>query len=130
MFACTTKNTQIMSNLDVCKTPAPNGTVPVPYTNIGFTAQGAPVAMKVRIVGLPALNKKSKCAPSTGDEPGAPGGVRSSTIKGPVQFLTASTKVKLQGSPAVRQNDTTKHNQGNAVGSASFPCQSKVRINR
>ena len=128
MYALTTKNAQIISSLDVCKTPSPSGVVPVPYPNIGLTAQGAPAAMKVFIAGMPALNKRSKCAPSSGDEAGVAGGVVSSTIKGPVAFVASSLKVKIQGAPAVRQNDATTHNQKNAMGQAAAPCQTKVRI--
>lgn len=128
MFACTTKSTQIQSNLDVCKTPSPNGLVPVPYTNIGFTSQCVNPSIKVKIVGMPALNKKSKCLPSAGDEPGSAGGLRSSVIKGQITFASASKKVKIQGSPAVRNTDGTKHNQANAEGNVSMPSQSKVTI--
>ncbi|MFW5836902.1 MAG: DUF4150 domain-containing protein [Desulfovibrionaceae bacterium] len=129
MFALCTKNAQIVSQLDVCKTPSPSGVTPVTYPNIGMTAQGNPPASKVRIAGMPALNKKSQCAPSSGDEAGTAGGVVSSVIKGPVAFAAGSLKVKIQGSPAVRQNDATTHNQKNAAGQAAAPCQTKVKIN-
>lgn len=128
MYALTTKNTQIVSNLDVCKTPSPSGITPVAYPNIGMTAQANPAALKVLIAGMPALNRKSQCAPSSGDEAGTAGGVVSSTVKGPVAFSAGSMKVTLQGSPAVRQNDAATHNQNNASGQAAAPSQVKVRI--
>lgn len=128
MYACNTKATPVSCPLDVCKTPAPNGAVPVPYPNVAFTAQGKPVANKVRIAGFPALNKKTRLMVSTGDEPGVVGGARSSTIKGAVVFTSGSRKVRIQGSPAVRHNDTTSHNNKNGRGQASVPCQLKVLI--
>ncbi len=128
MYACTTKNAQILSNADVCKTPSPGGPVPVPYPNVGQTAQANPASTKVRIAGMPALNKKSRCQPSTGDEAGSAGGMVSSAIKGPVAFTAGSLKVKIQGSPAVRMNDPTTHNNNNAVGQVVAPSQNKVRI--
>lgn len=128
MFALTTKNTQIISSLDVCKTPVPNGLVTVPYPNIGMTAQGNPAATKVFIAGMPALTRKSKCMPSSGDEPGSAGGVAASTIKGQVAFVASSLKVKIQGSPSVRLNDATTHNNRNAAGQPAAPSQTKVKV--
>lgn len=130
MFACNTGSGQLMSNLDVCKTPTPPGApVPVPYTNIGLTAQCMPAATKVLIAGMPGLNKNAQCVPSSGDEPGVAGGAVSSLIKGPVTFTTSSLKVMVQGSPAVRMNDLTMHNQNNAPGRVSLVGQFKVMIN-
>jgi len=39
-----------------------------------------------------------------------------------------STKVKLQGNPAVFMGNPTKQNDGNAVGSNLAPSQNKVMI--
>jgi uncharacterized Zn-binding protein involved in type VI secretion len=130
MYACNTKPTPVTCSLDVCKTPTSGPPAPVPYPNIAFTAHGKPAASKVRIAGFPALTKKTRLITSTGDEPGVAGGVRSSTIKGIVAFTSGSGKVFIQGSPAVRQNDTTKHNNGNGRGEALTPCQLKVLIKR
>ena len=128
MYACNTKPTPVTCALDVCKTPTSGPPVPVPYPNIGFTAHGKPVACKVRIGGFPALTKKTRLVTSTGDEPGVVGGIKSASIKGTVAFTSGSKKVFIQGSPAVRQNDATKHNNDNGRGVASTPCQFKVLI--
>lgn len=129
MFAVTTNSGQLMCpGLDVCKLPTPGGPVPTPYPNTAPPALGQPTTTKVLIGGMPALHRNSKCTPSSGDEPGVAGGVASSMIKGPVGFVTSSTKVMLQGTPAVRLSDTTTHNNNNAAGSVAMPSQNKVMI--
>jgi len=128
MFAVTTDSGQLHSSLDVCNTESPAGPVPAVYANHASPALGMPRAEKVLIAGMPALHKNSKCLPSSGDEAGTGGGVMSATSKGAVIFTTASSKVMIEGSPAVRLNDSTSHNNHNAAGQVSMPGQTKIMI--
>lgn len=128
MFAVTTDSGQIGSSLDVCQTPTPTGAAPVVYPNTVSPAQGQPRARKLLVAGMPALHQNSKCAPSSGNEAGIAGGVVSGAVKGATGFTTGSAKVMVEGSPAVRLNDVTSQNGGNAVGQVLQPSQGKVMI--
>jgi len=129
MFAVTKQNGQCMAMPDVCKTPAPPAPpIPIPYPNIGMPMMGNPATLKVLVCGMPALTKASKITITNGDQAGVAGGVASSKIMGPAEFVMASMKVKLEGNPAVRLGDMTKQNDGNAVGSVVAPSQAKVMI--
>ncbi|HTN67413.1 MAG TPA: DUF4150 domain-containing protein [Burkholderiaceae bacterium] len=129
MFAVTKQNGQCFAMPDVCKTPAPPAPpVPIPYPNIAMPMMGNPATTKVLISGMPALTKSSKITISNGDQAGVAGGVASSKIMGPAEFIMGSMKVKLEGNPAVRLGDPTKQNDGNAVGTVLAPSQAKVMI--
>lgn len=129
MFAVTKENGQLMAMPDVCLTPAPPAPpVPVPYPNIGMPQMGNPVTTKVLINGMPALTKASKVSPTNGDQAGVNQGAVSGKIMGPAEFIMGSTKVKLEGNPAVFLGNMTKQNDGNAVGSVLAPSQNKVMI--
>ncbi|TDY97876.1 UNVERIFIED_ORG: uncharacterized protein DUF4150 [Herbaspirillum seropedicae] len=129
MFAVTKQAGQCMAMPDVCNTPIPPaGPVPIPYPNIAMPMMGNPATTKVMISGMPALTKSSKITMSNGDQPGVNGGVVSGKIMGPAEFIMGSMKVKLEGNPAVRMGDTTKQNDGNAVGAVLVPSQVKVMI--
>lgn len=58
---------------DVCKTPAPGGPIAIPYPNT--TLAGDTGAKKVKIERKEILSPSSKISRSSGDEPGAAGGV-------------------------------------------------------
>lgn len=129
MFAVTKQNGQCMAMPDVCKTPAPPGPpIPLPYPNIAMPMLGNPATTKVLICGMPALHKASKITISSGNEAGVAGGVASGENLGPAEFIMGSAKVKLEGNPAVRLGDTTKQNDGNAVGAVLAPSQNVVMI--
>ena len=129
MFAATIEKGQVMAMPDVCLTPAPPAPpVPVPYPNIGMTQMSNPTTKKILINGAPALTKASKIQPTNGDQAGANQGVVSGKIMGPAEFIMGSTKVKLEGNPAVFMGNPTKQNDGNAVGSHIQPSQNKVMI--
>ncbi|AUR50956.1 DUF4150 domain-containing protein [Aquella oligotrophica] len=129
MFAITKQTGQAMAMPDVCKVPAPPGPpIPTPFSNIGMTPSANPVTQKIMIAGAPALTKASKINPSQGDQPGVAGGLVSGKIMGPVEFVMGSTKVKFEGNPAVFMGNTTKQNDGNAVGADTMPSQEKVMI--
>ena len=131
MFALTLQGGTCMSTPpDVCKTPSPTGTTPVPYVNIFQCNMVTPntACSKVFIAGSPALHVKSQSTISNGDEAGNMGGVVSSKFIGKGEFIKGSVKVTLEGKAAVSQGATTKHNDGNTTGMCSMAAQSKVQI--
>ena len=131
MFALTLQGGTCMSTPpDVCKTPSPTGTTPVPYVNVFQCSRVTPntACSKVFIAGSPALHVKSQSAISNGDEAGNMGGVVSSKFIGKGEFIKGSVKVTLEGKAAVSQGATTKHNDGNTTGMCSMAAQSKVQI--
>lgn len=115
---------------DVCKTPTPAGPVPVPYPNMSMMVQVVPItaAKKVKILNQAVVLKQSKTSMSAGDEPGSAGGVVSSLIKGPTEFLTYSVKVKAEGQNVIYHTCQTKQNRGNTVGMVVSPSQTKVTV--
>lgn len=131
MFALTLQGGTCMSTPpDVCKTPSPTGTTPVPYVNLFQCSMVTPntACSKVFIAGSPALHVKSQSTISNGDEAGNMGGVVSSKFIGKGEFIKGSVKVTLEGKAAVSQGATTKHNDGNTTGMCSMAAQSKVQI--
>lgn len=131
MFALTLSGGTCMSTPpDVCKTPSPTGTVPVPYVNIFQCSMVTPntACSKVFIDGSPALNLKSATMLSNGDEPGTAGGISSGKFIGKGEFTKGSQKVTLEGKAAVSQGASTKHNQGNTTGMCCMAGQMKVQI--
>lgn len=128
MFAVTSNAGRINANLDVCRTPSAAGPIPAVYPNTVTPALGQPLAQKLLIAGMPALHQNSVCSPSSGNESGSAGGVVSSAVKGPASFTAGSSKVMIEGSPAVRLNDAVAQNGSNAVGQVSEPSQGKVMI--
>lgn len=129
MFACCKSSGTAFAFPDVCKVPAPNGFVTVPFPNTGQMALAMPGAKKVLITGAPAVNKKCKISLTEGDEPGVGMGVQSGTIKGPGKFVGGSAKVKIEGSPAQRLGDPTTQNKDNAKpGNVVAPSQTKVMV--
>ncbi len=131
MFALTLQGGTCMSSApDVCKTPTPTGSVPIPYVNIFMCNMVMPntACSKVFIAGSLALNVKSQTAISNGDEAGVNGGVVSSKFIGKGEFITGSQKVTLEGKAAVSQGATTKHNEGNTTGMCSVAAQANVDV--
>jgi hypothetical protein len=99
---------------DVCKTPAPNGTVPIPYPNVAKASDSAKGTKKVKLDGNPVCVKDSNFSTSTGDEAGkAGGGVASSKTKGKAEFVNYSFDVKLEGKGVARALDLMLHNGKN-----------------
>ena len=131
MFATTIAGgMQSITVPDVCKTVVGPAVVPIPYPDMGMPPTGSPTATKVFIVGALALTKASKSQPTNGDEPGASGGggVVSSKIMGPAEYIMSSMVVKIEGNPAVRLTDTMKLNDGNTIGLNAAPSQTAVMV--
>jgi len=96
---------------DVCRTP--DKCPPVAYNNVARSSDAARTASTVFINGHPVCHRDSIFATSSGDEGGSCGGVRSGTIKGRAEFITASPDVFIEGIPAVRQGDLMTSNNRN-----------------
>lgn len=111
---------------DICKTPSPGGSVPVPYPNIAQLSDAKDVADDLLLGGSPlkALLLDSFVQASTGDEGGtAGGGLKSGGIKGQCKVTSASTTVLYGGKGVARFGDTTSQNDENATGTllGAFP---------
>jgi hypothetical protein len=117
---------------DTCKTPAPSGTVPIPYPNISQQSMAVPFVPNLLLCGGPAHNMGSMPPTSNGDEAGVATGVVSSTVMGPTRHMRGSTVLLVGGLPATRFLDTTGHNGAtpNAVGTTVAPSQTKVIVLR
>jgi hypothetical protein len=99
---------------DVCKTSP--FMIPVPYANIGKSADAAGGPASVRIDGKMPMVKGARYARSTGDEAGAGGGIISQTTRGACQFVLSSFDVKFEGRGVCRVGDPMFHNRTNALG--------------
>ena len=60
---------------DVCKTPTPGGPVPIPYPNLGKSADTSSGPTSVKNDGVMPMTKDAKYMMSTGDEVGSALGV-------------------------------------------------------
>jgi hypothetical protein len=101
---------------DVCKTPTPAGPVPIPYPNIGKSADTIAGPNTVKTDGQMPMTKGAKYMMSTGDEAGTALGVISNKIKGPCEFMMYSFDVKFEGQNVCRLGDPLFHNDKNAMG--------------
>ena len=130
MFLLTMNNGLNFSFPDVCNTPAPSGTIPIPYPNLSNPSNASSAVSNIVIDGAKSLNLLSKVSSSMGDEAGTIGGVVSGSFGGPTRFLLGSFSVFLNGVPAVRMGSQTAHNGSlpNSIGTAIIPTQSSVLI--
>ncbi len=136
MFPATTNaGGQCLGFPDVCKTPTPAGPIPIPYPNIAMAnqAKGSTTSKKVKVCNKNMCTTKTEISMSSGDEAGtAGGGVVSSKFKGPALYKKGSTKVKIEGAPAVHLTSMIGMNGGaNAnmpAGVQIAPSQMKVTV--
>lgn len=126
--ASTMAGGECMAMPDTCLTPAGPVMVPVPYPNVGLLPTAVLTTTTVLISNMPAITQGSMLPMSQGDDAGVGGGVASGMIMGPVRFTMASSKVLLQGQPAVVVTATTMQNMTNAVGAQVAPSQAKVLV--
>jgi hypothetical protein len=102
---------------DVCKTPSPGGPIPIPYPNVGKSADTVQGPTTVKVDGQMPMVKGAQYMMTTGDEGGtAGGGLMSSSIKGPAEFMMYSFDVKFEGKNACRLGDPMFHNKKNIMG--------------
>lgn len=106
---------------DVCYTG--NAKIPVLYCNIAKSVDAAKTAKTVFINGHGACHQQAHFAKSTGDEPGFYGGIRSGTIRGKAEFITASSNVFIEGIAAVRNFDLMVSNNGNTFPAPLIQCE-------
>ncbi|MFO7563468.1 MAG: DUF4150 domain-containing protein [Enhygromyxa sp.] len=95
---------------DVCKTPAPSGTVPVPYVNVAMSSNLASGSTSVKVEGSPVALESSNISMSSGDEAGSAGGIISGKFAGKLTWTTSSPNVKFEGKGVVRFTDVAQHN--------------------
>lgn len=132
MFQSTMGGGMSLGFPDVCKTPTPDGPVPVPYPNLasGATMNPATTALTVLTDCMPSLNQMSQTVMSTGDNAGVALGVASNMIMGPQKFILGSITVLKEGAPAQRMTSITGHNglSMNCPGATLAPSQVTVLV--
>jgi len=101
---------------DVCKTPTPGGPVPIPYPNLGKSADTVQGTTKTTADGQMIMVKGAKYLPTTGDEAGSAGGVLSNVFKQECEFLMYSFDVMIEGKNVCRMSDPLWHNKKNISG--------------
>jgi len=101
---------------DVCKTPSPGGPIPIPYPNIGKSADTSGGPSSVKVEGNMPMVKGATYSTSSGDEAGTAGGVVSSTNMGVCEFMMYSFDVKFEGKNVCRLGDPLFHNKKNMMG--------------
>lgn len=106
---------------DVCKTQCGPAVVPIPYPNIAFSKDTAKGSRSVKVDGNPIMLKDSNFSTSTGDEPGALGGVASGCTKGKAEFINYSFDVKVEGKNVPRLGDMMMQNKSSAFNTPPMP---------
>jgi hypothetical protein len=101
---------------DVCKTPAAPSPLPIPYPNIGRSADTSQGPTKVKCDGQMPMVKGAKFSRSAGDEAGTLGGVMSSVNMNVCEFMLYSFDVKFEGKNVCRLGDPLFHNKKNIIG--------------
>ncbi len=101
---------------DVCKTPSPAGTVPIPYPNIAQSATLTKGTKRVKVDGgVPAAIQGSEFPISNGDEAGVAGGVVSGVNMNKATWILYSFNVMLEGKNACRLSDMMAMNKENTI---------------
>ncbi len=128
-IATKTSGYQCFAFPDVCKTQVGTNEVPIPYPNMGDlgkaknTSGEGEVVKPVCVGGDPVILENSEIPESTGDEAGALGAVNPpNSTRGKITFTSASKSVFINKRGVVRMFDTTKQNDGNAVGRVLGGC--------
>jgi len=101
---------------DVCLTQVGNAVVPIPYVNIGQSADTTKGPKSVKTDGEMPMVKEALYSKSTGDEAGSRKGVVSGTHKDVCEFMMYSFDVKFEGRNVCRLGDPLFHNKKNIVG--------------
>jgi len=101
---------------DVCNTPTPAGPVPIPYPNLGKSADTSSGPTSVTTDGQMPMTQDAKYMMSTGDEAGSALGVMSGKIKGTCEFMMYSFDVQFEGKNVCRLGDPLFHNDKNGMG--------------
>lgn len=100
---------------DICKTPTPLGSLPIPYPNLASASTAAYGSHKVKCDGQAICLQTSQFASSSGDEAGVDGGIASGTNTNCAEFVSYSLDTKIEGKYVVRALDLMLHNKKNTV---------------
>jgi len=101
---------------DVCKTPAAPSPIPIPYPNIGQSADTSQGPTTVKTDGEMPMVKGAKYSKSSGDEAGTVGGVVSGVNMSECEFMMYSFDVKFDGKNVCRLGDPMFQNKKNMMG--------------
>ncbi|MGH2610668.1 MAG: DUF4150 domain-containing protein [Gemmatimonadales bacterium] len=101
---------------DVCKTPAAPSPIPIPYPNIGRSADTSQGPTTVKTDGQMPMVKGAQYSRSSGDEAGTVGGVVSGVNMSVCEFMMYSFDVKFEGKNVCRMGDPLFHNKKNIMG--------------
>jgi len=101
---------------DVCKTQVGPAVVPIPYPNIGQSADTSKGPKTVLTDGKMPMVKEAQYSKSSGDEAGALKGVMSSDQMGVCEFMMYSFDVKFEDKNVCRLGDPLFHNKKNIMG--------------
>ena len=101
---------------DVCLTQVGKPVVPIPYPNIGKSADTDKGPKSVKVDGQMPMVKGAIYTKSTGDEAGTKKGIVSGKIKAECEFMMYSFDVKFEGKNVCRLGDPLFHNKKNIMG--------------
>jgi hypothetical protein len=101
---------------DVCLTKVGKPIVPIPYPNLGKSADTTKGPKTVKTDGAMPMVKGAVYSKSTGDEAGDKKGVKSGTHKSECEFMMYSFDVKFEGKNVCRLGDPLFHNKKNIMG--------------
>jgi len=101
---------------DVCKTQCGPPIIPIPYPNMGQSADTIKGPKTVTVDGKMPMVQGAQYSTSTGDEPGAHKGIISGTTKGVCEFMMYSFDVQFEGKNVCRLGDPLFHNKKNIMG--------------
>lgn len=101
---------------DVCLTQVGSAVVPIPYPNIGKSADTIEGPKSVTTDGKMPMVKGAKYSKSSGDEAGSKKGVISGVHKDECEFMMYSFDVKFEGKNVCRLGDPLFHNKKNIMG--------------
>jgi|SRR5712692_5172367 len=101
---------------DVCITPAAPSPIPIPYPNIGQSADTSQGPTTVTTDGEMPMVKGAQYSKSSGDEAGTNGGVMSGVNMSVCEFMMYSFDVKFEGNNVCRLGDPLFHNKKNIMG--------------
>ncbi len=100
---------------DACKVQMGPAVVVLPLPNIAKSADLQKGTKKVKCDGQSVAIDGCVFLPTTGDEAGALGGVKSAKVKGQAEFVKVSRKVKFEGKGVARAFDLMMHNDKNTM---------------
>lgn len=122
MFALSMGTGTDLAFPDVCLTPSPAGTVPIPYPDVSMSATSDPVCGNILYECTPTLNQASTGTVSVGDEPGIAGGVVSHDESGEALYTLGCLTIFVDGMPQQRLTSVTGQNAMGVLPNASGAC--------